>query len=327
MYGRSSLPDNLPRLRNYADALQRYEGTIPLRTGNDKGLVPLGDNRRYKRSQMVKGETRHGIAYINCRYWQKDVIRFYQDGKVEFDIGAWHTPTTLMFLSDVFGRKFTRKKGKIYYMKQDRFYYLDPVNGLQLDDAGEPIDPVPEIAKTLNRAKWKALTDKVKPFTTYAQDMTRIAEPRSAGQILAEFHGLVESYGKDYWLGLCPDIGKPNAKVPYLTISTTEIKYNRGKIRETRKVFIERVIEATQANDPVKMYPLLFVLQASASVQRWTGNNYMSQCKPELIKKHFMELLKFEFCEDLFEDVVQPLGDTVTDTNARYFTKQIYGIK
>lgn len=327
MFGRNSLPDNLPRLRNYAEALARYESTVPLRTGNDKGLVPLGDNRRYKRSQMVKGETRHGIAYINCQYWQKDVIRFYQDGKVEFDVGHWHTPTTLMFLNDVFGRRFTRKKGKIYYIKHELFYYLDPVNGLQLNEAGEPIDPVPEIAKTLNRAKWKELTNKVKAFSTYAQDMMKIIEPKPAGEVVDEFNALLRNYGEEYWRPLCSEIGKPNAKVPYLTIMPREIKYNRGKITQVRKAFIERVIEASQTGDPDKMYPLMFVLQTSASVQKWTGNGYCTECSPALIKKHLMELLKFEFCEELFDDVAQPLGGTVADSNARYFTKQIYGIR
>lgn len=316
------MPDNLPRLKTYADALSRYDHTTPLIKGDDQGLVPLGNNRRYKRSQMIKGETRDGVAYIICRYWNQDVIQFFQNGEVKFDVGHWHTPTTLMFLNDVIGNRFVRKKGKIYYTKNELFYYLNPVNGLKVDEAGNPTNPTPEFAKVLNRAKWKELTDKVKTFTTYAQDMVRISEAKAAGEVVNEFNALLRTYGEEYWRPLCPDIGKPNARVPYLPITLREVRYNRGKIIDVRKVFVERVIETSQTKDPEKMYPLMFVLQVSASVQRWTGNGYVTECNPVLIRKHLMELLKFEFCEELFNHTVQPLGEFVADSNAKYFINQ-----
>jgi hypothetical protein len=55
--------------------------------------------------------------------------------------------------------------------------------------------------------------------------------------------------------------------------------------------FLDRMLEASRTNDPEKMYPLFFVLQASASEQRWTGNGYVSECNPDRLKK----FLTFQF--------------------------------
>jgi hypothetical protein len=322
MYGRYSLPDNLPRLRTYADALDRYNNTVPLRTGDDKGLVPLGSNRRYKRSQMIKGTDRFGVDYIICRYWDHNVITFFANGTTKLDVGGWHTPTTLMFLQGVMGQsKFKRYKGKIYFMRGEAGFYLDPVNGLQLNSDGSPHEPTQEVTKILNRPKWRAMTKRVKPLTDYVVDMLKVSEPKTASEMVDEFKVLMRTYGEDYWRPMAPNLGMPNSRVPYLTISASEIKYNRGKIMQVRTEYMSRVMQAVETGDPEQMYPLMFVLTASATEQRWTGNGYVSECSPARAKKYLHELLKFEFRDELFDDVPQPLGTLVTDGNAKYFTK------
>ncbi len=325
-WGRTSLPDNLPELENYADALYRYSKTEPLRAGKDKGLVPLGWNRRYKRSQILKVETLQGNA-IFCRFHRTDVVKFYENGMVEFGVGGWDSPTTLMFLQGVFGMaKFARYKGKIYYkqLSTGKFFLIGK-NGLRIDETGTPIDPTPEVAKVLNRARWKDLLQKLKPFSVYASDMSKLLEPKSGHEMSGEFDALVRTYGEEYWRGLLPKVQPKSASrlgIPYLPISAREIRYNRNNIAQSRTEFINRVLEASQTNDAEKMYPLLFTIQASASEQRWTGNGYVSECSPDRVRKYLMELLKLEFCEGLFDDVVQPLGEFVADSNAKYFVNR-----
>ncbi len=325
-WGRTSLPDNLPELENYADALYRYSKTEPLRAGRDKGLVPLGWNRRYKRSQILKVETLQGNA-IFCRFHRTDVVKFYENGMVEFGVGGWDSPTTLMFLQGVFGMaKFARYKGKIYYkqLSTGKFFLIGK-NGLRIDETGTPIDPTPEVAKVLNRARWKDLLQKLKPFSVYASDMSKLLEPKSGHEMSGEFDALVRTYGEEYWRGLLPKVQPKSASrlgIPYLPISAREIRYNRNNIAQSRTEFINRVLEASQTNDAEKMYPLLFTIQASASEQRWTGNGYVSECSPDRVRKYLMELLKLEFCEGLFDDVVQPLGEFVADSNAKYFVNR-----
>ncbi len=325
-WGRTSLPDNLPELENYADALYRYSKTEPLRAGKDKGLVPLGWNRRYKRSQILKVETLQGNA-IFCRFHRTDVVKFYENGMVEFGVGGWDSPTTLMFLQGVFGMaKFARYKGKIYYkqLSTGKFFLIGK-NGLRIDETGTPIDPTPEVAKVLNRARWKDLLQKLKPFSVYASDMSKLLEPKSGHEMSGEFDALVRTYGEEYWRGLLPKVQPKSASrlgIPYLPISAREIRYNRNNIAQSRTEFINRVLEASQTNDAEKMYPLLFTIQASASEQRWTGNGYVSECGPDRVRKYLMELLKLEFCEGLFDDVVQPLGEFVADSNAKYFVNR-----
>lgn len=320
MFGRTNLPDNLPRLYNYGDAVKRYDSTTPLMTGYDKGLIPLGNNRRYKRSQMLKVETKRGNAII-CRYWKHNAITFYEDGMVHFDIGSWHTPTTLMFLEGVFGRKFRRHKGKIYYMYDSCYYHLSHVEGLWLTPSGAPHEPLPEFAHELDRKKWNAIKKRVKPFTDYAVDMVKVIEPRAGAELVEDFKTLLRQYGEEYWKSLVPNLGQANARIPYLTITPREIRYNRGNIIETRQAFMQRVETACDKKDLDAMYPLMFTLQACASEQRWTGNGYVSECSPAKVKKYFYELMKFHYCNEIFEGKEQRIGKIVTDSNAKYFTK------
>jgi hypothetical protein len=246
---------------------------------------------------------------------------------VEFGVGGWDSPTTLMFLQGVFGMaKFARYKGKIYYkqLSTGKFFLIGK-NGLRIDETGTPIDPTPEVAKVLNRARWKDLLQKLKPFSVYASDMSKLLEPKSGHEMSGEFDALVRTYGEEYWRGLLPKVQPKSASrlgIPYLPISAREIRYNRNNIAQSRTEFINRVLEASQTNDAEKMYPLLFTIQASASEQRWTGNGYVSECNPARVRKYLMELLKLEFCEGLFDDVVQPLGEFVADSNAKYFVNR-----
>jgi hypothetical protein len=318
MFGRNSLPDNLPRLTNYTAALRCYNSTVPLCKGPDAGLVPLGSNRRYKRSQMLKVETKRGNAII-CRYWRRNCIIFYEDGMTHIDIGSWHTPTTLMFLNDVYGG-FTRYRGKIYYGKDEQFFHLNHAEGLWINPDGSPHEPPPEYAYDLDRTKWNEIRKRLKPFVDYAQDMVKVMEPKAGSDLVDEFRRLLAQYGHEYWSGLTTNIGQPNARMPHLTISPKEIRYDRGKITETRREFVRRVETACNTKDLDAMYPLMFVLQACASEQRWTSNGYVSECNPERVKKYFYELLKFEYCHRIFNETPQPMGELVADSNAKYFT-------
>lgn len=328
-WGRNYLPDILPRLRSYSDALYRHAHTTPLCSGEDAGLIPLGSNRRYKRSQILKVETTQGIA-IFCRFWNTDVVKFYEDGSINFHVGGWNSPSTLMFLQGVCGNKFTRYKGKIYYKQPNTGkFFLIGLNGLRIDNCGVPINPSPETSRLLNRNKWKGLLEKVKAFSDYSQNMTKFLEPRPVSEVSAEFDYLLRTYGEEYWNGLRSEGGviTTKTKIPYLSVSVSELRYSalrsHGKEHHPKSIraeFISRVLEASQEGDPNKMYPLMFVLQISASDQRWSSNNgYMYECNPAQIKRHLMELLKFEFCETLFDSVVQPCGELVAGSNSKYF--------
>lgn len=319
MFGRTSLPDNLPKLWSYAQAKQRFETTVPIRSGRNKGIVPLGDNRRYLRSEIQKATTLEGEVIV-CKYWDKDVFKFYPDGRIHMDIGNWHTPTTLMFMNDLFAGTdtgFTRYKGKIYYRDKDMHYYLNPVHGVWLNPEGSPHEPVPEYSKLLNKDKWKEVVKRFEPFLTYTQDMVKMSEPKGATDINNEYLTLLESYGdriKEWGI-----TNMPRSSIPYLTTSVKEIKYNRGKIMDVRKRFFELVTEACDKNDLELMYVLMFVLQYSASESSWQQNGYVYECNPARVRKHFYDLIKFEFCQEVFNSIQQPIGSLVADSNAKYF--------
>ena len=75
-----------PVLKNYVDAVERYEATRPLTKGKFKGLVPLG--RRGDTSQFMRRSTDSIDIYVDC--WgsghQHPVLSFYRNGEMAIGV-------------------------------------------------------------------------------------------------------------------------------------------------------------------------------------------------------------------------------------------------
>ena len=316
MWGKSYLPDNLPRLYTYQDALNRYNETTPLLKGEDKGLLPLGDNRRYKRSQILKNSENGNII---CRYWSTDVITFKENGEVEFFIGAWSSPTTLMFLRDVYGDRFNRYKNKIYFNTQDKHYLIHNNKTLTVKN-NEPLNPLPEYAAKLNRAKMKEVQNRFAPFMQYCMAMVSVEVEKLGYQQGEEMDRINQAYGYDYFkeLRFATAMQAMNS-CPPLTTLRKDYTY-RPQYGVIRHNFFEMVDKACKSNDLEAMYPLYFILATNASTMRWStkSHTYFYSIDAKRLRNFFNELIKFQFT-NIFDKEEQPLGIRVADSNAKYF--------
>jgi hypothetical protein len=325
MFGRTELADCIPTILNFSMAESRYKDTTPLTRGADKGLIPLGDNRRYKRSQLLKVDTEQGTEY-RLRFWQSNLFVFRENGEVLVDVPAsWNTPTTLMFMNAVSNDQFCRYKGKIYFgQKQDPvgYYRIHGDEPLVLKD-WKAINPKPEFAYTLNKQRMKELRAKYKPFLTYCKNVFGVQPNMDGSQLKVEWGKIIQNYGEEFVMDFARKDYQGQLKasmLPQVTVSTKEMRW-RPELQEIRYKYLKRVEEACKDNDLDSFYPYYFMLFVNSAQSTWTGSGgYVHTVDFQGMNKYFNELLKFN-SPDLFDRKEQPLGLLVADSNAKYFLK------
>ena len=105
---------DLPTLLSYAEALSHYEAITPIR--GSKNLRPICDThcgRRKKHMQIIK--TTHpkalgaaaipegAIDAVACRLYNTDVITFVSNGDIIIDNGGYASSTTRSFITGILG--------------------------------------------------------------------------------------------------------------------------------------------------------------------------------------------------------------------------------
>ena len=98
----ASRGDNMPALSSFAAAKAFMDKTKPMKSGPNKGTIPLHLGRRQPDVYSIRMETgRHEMQadwekpqwVIRCRYHYTDIVSFYEDGAVEID-GSYDTSST-----------------------------------------------------------------------------------------------------------------------------------------------------------------------------------------------------------------------------------------
>lgn len=85
--------NNVPRLRTYSEALNRYNSTKPIRGTDERRLGA----RRHKHLRIEKGER----GEIRCILYQTPVVTFYPDDNIDIKTDGWSTSFTCAFISEI----------------------------------------------------------------------------------------------------------------------------------------------------------------------------------------------------------------------------------
>ena len=317
MSNRFYMSESLPRLRTYHAALDRYNTTIPLRSGANKGLRPLGDKRRYTRSK-IESETGQVVLSL----YSSPLITFFEDGVIEFSNGGWDSPSTLGFLRDVYGGKwFTRKGGKIYFTTEDEAHYRLSKEGLRIRN-GHPINAKPESTVVLNLEKLRALRKKYAPFITYCTNICKLTPRVSADEWNATYSNqfsirVVSASGEEHFKG------NPSSPRMYkITSDSFQHKYYKNMVSQEFNYFFGDIDKSIENNDLDLMYirylNIFHVFQRSTYDH--STKNYVHTLDVARFKKYFDELLKYQFSNNLFERKEATLGAIYTHKNEKYFS-------
>lgn len=302
----------LPAITDYAHAQSIYEGIRPIR-GRAKDVRPLGRERRYDQYRIVKrisanqftnAET---VSYA-CVLYQTDCVTFHPDNTITVKHDGWTSMTTRGFMRYILAQygDIDSQRGKWYFVnrKGDAFLMgrelkLKIEDGIVVPVVEQPV----EYRHSIRRKVMNQLRKKYAFFYEYGKVMLALDRTVTRLEVAEASHGL------DF----------ANLRfLPYLG----QYYYNpanREKPEQIRAKLFKALDSTIEQQDPALLYEL-------ASAVAHTAGNYSYQrnatvCSPERFKTYLDEIIKYEFCEEVFEKTAVPTGSVFFDENAKYFVK------
>jgi len=284
-----------------------FKAVVPIR-GREATCKPLGANRRHHWFEVTEKTNcfmsedeplgRIEMSYA-CTYGNKDMVEFYRDGSIVIRDIAWHSPTSMGFLTHTlrnFGRIQSTDGGKWYFINQGGKAYLlrDDKTGLHLvkDESGfyTPTNPIQEFMYSAKRKELNKHRRSYKEFMDYARTMLCMDERVTMDT--AEALGFKDRAlaNDNHWSGR-------NAS-------------------DNRKKYFNYLDKIKATNDLDLMYSL-----AQYTASCFGGYRYELKghgCTPAEFDRGFADILKYQFADDAFEAKPIPLGEMFFNRNSRY---------
>lgn len=308
---------NSARIRpisTYAQAKEHYETVVPIR-GRDN-VRPLGSNRRYTGTQIVKNMVSIEVPdnplgewaeVYSCRLWGSDYISFYSNGDLVMNTKYRGVSVMNMLTYALSGVvKIGSMRGKWYLInKKNESFVLDetkPTVFSLVDGDYVAKDPKPEVVYTLNRKEMNALRKRHKRFIEYACTALGMDSKVASGLADSETREIekVKAYLKIKDHELLPS---------YYWNREPDFKGNQATIAEALDNFIE-------SGDLELAYNLMFLFAHNAG--KFSYRDSSISCSPQAFKKYFDEFLKYAFRNNLFVPKEVEVGVPFYDANKKF---------
>lgn len=191
----------IPLIKNYEQALARYNDTKPIR-GRTPELRPLGKrvNTWY---QIELGENQE----VKCKQYNEPIVTFHANGEIELKDYIYRTTSTAHFLEEVLGvRAYIHDKSLIMFTggAEDKQYRVpDPKEGdgiffVRSENYHRALNYVrggiERHTHLVNRTAKKELMAKHKPLFDYVRGMVKLRE----GEIYEYDASKGHIWGKEY---------------------------------------------------------------------------------------------------------------------------------
>jgi hypothetical protein len=286
-----------------------FKWVTPIR-GRAVECRPLGFNRRHHWFEVAEktncymseaeplGRLEKSYA---CRLGSKDMVEFFRDGSIVIRDNAWHSPTSMGFLTHSLKEFGTIESfsGKWYFRNKQGMQYLlrEGNEELKLVKQGEfyvPTNPVQEYTYTAKRKELNKLRRSFKGFMDYTRTMLCMDERVTMDT--AEALGFTDrSLSSDnYWSGR-------NAPT-------------------NRVVYFKHLEKATANNDLDLMYSLAQYTAGCFGEYRYQIKGH--GCTPHQFDRGFAEVLKYQFADDVFEAKPVEIGKAFFNRNQKYVSSK-----
>lgn len=164
---------DIPCIRDYEQALKRWEGTTPIR-GRAVDTRPL--SRRNKTHMLIEKTTYDALDAVACRLYNTNVVTFVCDGRVIID-NTWPSSSTNQFASRILPNAWMQQRGGRVWLKTLSGAWLvgDELE-LKKDEHGRltPTTPHEHYIHKLDRKKWAEVSAVFKPFMKHAVNMAKL---------------------------------------------------------------------------------------------------------------------------------------------------------
>ena len=298
-FARDYLPDQVPFIPSYAEALAYFHGSKPFTKGKYKGERPLGGNRRYSRLRIdMVGDI------VKVMHYKSEVVVYYPDGGLYLATGGWDSISTAQAMQEMLGvERVQRVRTSVYYVRDGLYYLLG--DGLRITPSGEPINPTTASVHQVRKPVMDALRKQYAPIMEYAKQVctmnTRFAVPKDS---VLHPHGFTD---------ISLDVLKWQIRYPDNSYYT---RANERGLERLNEFF--HVLDNTLALPESQRLDAMYLVVQSLGVMFGHGGLDYFHCHFARLKKGFEELLRFQYRTEIFEKVDAPIGKPVIDTNSKY---------
>ena len=170
---------DLPRLRNYNEALNHWQLIKPLR-GRATDTRPLCLFARHKTNVLIERTTVDGVDAVACRLYSTNVLTFVADGRIVID-NSYPSMSTNKFVSAIFGGgAYMGTKGNQTWLHTYSGQWLvgtelvlrrHPHNGTL-----SPVSPHTHYVHVLDKKKFNQVKAAYVPFIKHLRNVAKLTE-------------------------------------------------------------------------------------------------------------------------------------------------------
>jgi hypothetical protein len=162
-------------LRDYGDALHKYENTTDIRGRVAEPKRPLGHRKSVDMYSIVKAEN----GDIQCVLYKTPVVTFHTDNTVSICHDSWASQTTANFIPEVMGMNvYARVFDCKMCLNVGGDEYFIPKEGLKLSKDEQGIwqvdNPPNNVIHHINRKASKQVLAKYEQFFSYLERMKKL---------------------------------------------------------------------------------------------------------------------------------------------------------
>jgi hypothetical protein len=280
----------IPYIREYAEALGKFENTKPIGgKGANAGKIALGHRHRVAEFHMEKSDT----GVIKCVCYQTPVVSFHPDGNIEVRSGGWASQTTAMFIADVLPVSCRIRDGSLVIGVGGDEYKLtkEGVMFKRIEGKLTPTNLEPEYVYRVKRAVANNVRKKYTDFIRYFNGVVKL---REGGMVKEDEYiqvfGIDEAYNAQ--------VRKP--KLP-------------SDIALRNKADVESMFAMIESSDHEMQYKAtLLIMKQFGKRHYWKDNGY--SITQDGVKRAMNNLIFARHKDEIFDVVELPLGTVKKDS-------------
>jgi hypothetical protein len=280
--------EQIERLRTYEGALERYKKAVPYKSGEFKGMRPLGAVRRYTRSLIsLEGET------IVCSLYGHKVVKFEPTGEIRINLCGYNSFSTREFAWNVCGANLYNQRKTLYIEYGTDTSVVESVGGDIVLKDGKIVTKVADYTYRMNRRKHNEIKAKYAKFYEYLSMMGKMIEEVKVSD------------------------AQTTIDVPTLNFHMSN--RNAGAFVKPVKAMLDEATETENLDLYYKLFIAFFCISTPFSYKNEsfmnTGGDYVNQ-----IRYGFLDFLSICYAPEVFDKTPLPEGKKNGNDNKRFIS-------
>jgi hypothetical protein len=284
----------IPYIREYADAVAKFENTKPIKgTGANGGRIALGHRHRVAEFYMEK---KHD-GRVECICYRTPVVTYHPDGNIELNSGGWGSQTTAYFIEEVLPVSCRVKDSSLVIGIDGGEYKMS--RGLMLKRIDGKLTPQNVEPDYVYRVKRKEATKARQRYAEFIKFFTGMTKLRGEDVITDE--EFIRMFGADESRGG----HTTKAQMP-------------SDIALRNKEQVESMFAMMESDDHEMRYKAcLLIIKQFGKRHYWQNMGY--SITPESVRKALNDLIFARHKDEVFEVVEVPLGTIKKDSWSHLF--------